>query len=414
MRNKSHYKRRKTRKLINTSIGDLFTKGKPDMVFLGLVGFLLIFGIIMVYDSSAVISNRDFGNQFFFLIKHIQWIAIGLAAGFIAFNFDYHNYPKLVLPALVVTIAALLAVLIAGQEEFGSKRWITVGGFDIQPSELTKLVFTIYLASWLSKQRTAAKVKTFKDLVKNHLYTDLIPFFLITIGICMLILLQPDLGTTAIVGITALIVYFLSGTDFVHTLGSIVIISIMGVLGIVAAILEGYRLVRVKTFLETIKTGDVPDPMESGYQIQQVLIGIGSGGLWGLGFGESRQKYGYLVHYTAFTDTIFAVFAEEFGLIGSTLLILLFLVFLMRGFKIASKAKDKLGAMLALGITVWFGLQIFFNIAANVVLMPLTGIPLPFFSYGGSSMVVVLIAVGILLNISRQSNQTIGRSLPVK
>jgi len=196
--------------------------------------------------------------------------------------------------------------------------------------------------------------------------------------------------------------FFLSGKDRAHSMASIAVIGVVGVpLGIIAAVLEPYRLSRIQTFLSLLLKGEVADPQGSGYQLQQILIGIGSGGIWGKGFGQSRQRFGYLVENTAFTDSTFAIILEELGLWGGIIIISAWIFFLWRGFKIAKKSPDDKGKFLAVGITIWLTCQAFFNMAANVGLIPLTGIPLPFLTYGGSSTIVTMMALGLLLNISR-------------
>jgi cell division protein FtsW len=204
--------------------------------------------------------------------------------------------------------------------------------------------------------------------------------------------------------------FLMAGEDKIHTLASGSVLLLLVPVGALAAILEPYRLKRVITFLSLLFTGNVADPQGSGYQMQQILIGIGSGGLFGTGFGQSRQRFGYLVENTAFTDSIFAVILEELGFLGGTLIILAWLVFLWRGLKIAMAAPDKEGKLLAAGITVWLVMQTLLNIAANVGFIPLTGMPIPFLSYGGSSTIVSLIGIGILLNISKYSNTQNGQT----
>lgn len=382
-------------------------QGTPDHLLLALVAILVLFGLVMVYDASVVGAAEKYKDQFLFLRNQFYWVLLGTAAGIFAYYFDYHNLPKLIVPAIITTIILLALVLVAGPVIFGSRRWVEIGSFRFQPSELAKLTFTIYLASWLAKQKK--RRGKLKQDFEEHLKTELLPFVVIFGLICSLIVIEPDLGTTAIVAVTALTVYFVSGTDVIHTIGSFLLILTTGIVGVFAAIIAPYRLRRVQTFLETLRSGDIPDPFGAGYQINQVLIAIGSGGLFGVGFGESRQKFFYLVGDSAWTDTIFAVFAEEFGFAGDVILVCAFILFISRGIRIANAAPDRLGALLATGITVWIGLQTFLNIAANIALGPLTGIPLPFFSYGGSSMVVILTAVGILLNISRYANKEVRR-----
>ena len=381
---------------------NIFGSGKrPDGMLLGIVAFLLFLGLILVYDSSAIVASSDpFNDAFYFFKLQGAWIVIGLIAAYIAYRIDYHQYPKFIPLALIITIALLVLVLVVGEVTHGSKRWIDFGFFRLQPSELAKLTFTVYLASWLSKQKVQAS--KFDSGLKTYLTKNLLPFLLLLLVTTSLILAGKDLATTAIVGAIALVIYYISGSDFLHNVGSGLIILTMTIVAAFAAILAPYRLKRVETYLHFLKTGEVADPLGAGYQLKQILIAVGSGGLFGVGFGESRQKFFYL-GISSFTDTIFAVFAEEFGLFGGIILVGLFLIFILRGLKIARNAPDTLGALLASGIVFWIGLQAFLNISANLGLIPLTGIPLPFISYGGSSMVVTLIAVGILLNISKYS-----------
>jgi len=232
---------------------------------------------------------------------------------------------------------------------------------------------------------------------------DMIPFLAILFLILTLVLLEPDLGTTGIIGIVALGMFYLSGEGALHNFGFFSIMITGGLVGVLAAVLESYRLSRIQTYLTVLKTGMPDDRLGSGYQLSQVLIAVGSGGFLGAGFGQSKQKFNYLGE-TAFSDTIFAVIAEELGFLGASLVVSAFLYFGIRGFKIALNAPDRLSALLASGITIWITLQAFLNIAAYIGLIPLTGIPMPFVSYGGSSMIVTLCGLGILLNISKYVN----------
>jgi cell division protein FtsW len=204
-----------------------------------------------------------------------------------------------------------------------------------------------------------------------------------------------------IICITAFLMFFLSGKDTFHRKGTLAILPLAFLLGAVAIIIEPYRIERIKTYFNLILNGEVADPRGTGYQMQQILIGIGSGGLFGKGFGQSRQRFGYLVENTAFTDSTFAVLLEEMGLLGGAAIIIAWIIFLWRGFKIALSATDKEGQYLATGITIWLSSQAFLNMAANVGLVPLTGIPLPFLTYGGSSTIVTIMAFALLLNVSR-------------
>lgn len=370
------------------------------------MGLLVIFGVIMVFDASVVFANEQFDDKFHFLKQEVIGVIGGCIAALFFYKFDYHKLKQLVVPMMIFTLLLLLAVFIPGigVEANGSHRWINLGFTVIQPTEVAKLSFTIYLAAWLSRARDARSGRNIQEAFAQHIKTELLPFLVVLGVVCALIIVEPDLGSTMIVGLTSFAIYFVSGTDAVHTIGSAFIMLTMAILGGFAAVLSPYRLERVKTFIPLLLRGEVEDPLGAGYQIRQILIAIGSGGVMGLGFGESRQKFQYLVETTAVTDSIFAVIAEELGLVGSVIVLAFFAFFIYRGFLIAKNAPDKLGVLLASGLTFWIGLQALLNIAANVAIIPLTGIPLPFISYGNSAMIVNLAAVGILLNISRQTN----------
>jgi cell division protein FtsW len=359
----------------------------------------LVFGIVMIFDASIYKADEIFNDRFHFVTQQAIWVIVGLIVGSVFYVWDYHQFSKLVIPGMAITLGLLVAVLFAGTEVNGSKRWFMIGPVPIQPAELAKPVFILYLATWLSKDRKY--FKNFKDAWSDHLRHGLLSFLAVLMLVAGLVIAEPDLGTTIIICATAFVIYFSSGKDFVHLLGSILIVFIVGLLGTAAALLESYRLERVKTYLDLLLTGEVSDPRGSGYQIQQILIGIGSGGFWGKGFGQSRQRFGYLVENTAFTDSIFAIILEELGMIGGIIIIAVFLLFFSRAYKIAKNAPDRMGSLLAGGIGFWLVFQAFMHMGANVGIVPLTGVPLPFFTYGGSSTVVALAGVGMLLNVSR-------------
>lgn len=357
-------------------------------------------GAMMIYDASVYQANQTFGDQFHFLKLQLLWLLLGSIPAFFFYFIDYRKLLKLSLPALAITLVFLLLVLIVGDEINGSKRWFQIGSLPpIQPAEFAKIVTVMYLSSWLAKKDY--HFTKFEDALKKGFGKNLLGFIAILGAIALLVLLEPDLGTTMIICVTAFGMFFVSGKDKAHTVGSIGVLILLLPLAVLAAVLEPYRLSRVQTFLNLILTGEVSDPRGSGYQMQQILIGIGSGGFWGKGFGQSRQRFGYLVENTAFTDSIFAVVLEELGLWGGAILVFSWIFFLWRGFKVAMNAIDREGQLLATGITIWLTCQAFFNMAANVGLIPLTGIPLPFLTYGGSSTIVTMMAFGLLLNVSR-------------
>lgn len=379
-------------------------KHSPDKGILFFLIIMAIFGAIMIYDASVYQANQVFKDQFYFLKLQLIWLILGGAVAFIFYIIDYRKLLKLALPALVVTIVLLVLVLAFGEDINGAKRWFQIGPLPpIQPAEFAKITIVIYLASWLAKREH--KYTKFDEALKKGFLNNLLGFIAILGVIAVLVLLEPDLGTTMVICTTAFGMFFISGKDKAHTVGSAGILLLFFPLAALAAILEPYRLKRVTTYLNLILTGEVADPKGTGYQMQQILIGIGSGGFWGKGFGQSRQRFGYLVENTAFTDSIFAVVLEELGLWGGALIVFSWIFFLWRGFKIALNAIDREGQLLAAGITIWLTCQAFFNMAANVGIIPLTGIPLPFLTYGGSSTIVTLIAFGLLLNVSKYAKQ---------
>jgi cell division protein FtsW len=375
--------------------------GSGDKIILTLTILMVVFGAMMIFDASMYVADQVFFDKFHFLILHLQWLVIGIVLAVIVYFWDYHKILKLAVPALIIIILLLLLVLVAGDEINGAKRWFSLGSLgNIQPAEFAKIAIILYLASWLSKQNFQYKTLTsaFKDGFGKHLLN----FGSILASIAILIILEPDLGTTMIICATAFFMFLMSGENRVHTKITLASALVLGVpLATIAAVIEPYRLQRVKTYLELLLKGEVADPRGSGYQIQQILIGIGSGGFIGKGFGQSRQRFGYLVENTAFTDSIFAIILEELGFLGGSILVFAWILFFLRGFKIAQNAPDKEGRLLAMGIVVWLTMQAFLNMGANVGLIPLTGMPLPFFTYGGSSTLVTLLGVAILLNISR-------------
>ena len=381
---------------------------KPDKFILFFTIAMAIFGAIMIFDASVYKANEVFNDQFYFLKFQIIWLVIGSIPTLIVYFWDYKKLLKLSLPLLIAVIILLALVLFLGEETNGSKRWFSIGPLpQIQPAEFAKLALILYLSSWLAKQEY--KYTNISTALKEGFLKNLIGFIVILGIVAILVLLEPDLGTAMIICITSFAMFLMAGEDKTHTFGSIAVVILFVPIAALAGILEPYRLERIKTFLNLLVTGDVADPKGSGYQMQQILIGIGSGGLFGKGFGQSRQRFGYLVENTAFTDSIYAVVLEELGLIGGTIIIISWVLFLWRGLKVALNAPDKQGKLLADGITVWLTTQALLNMAANVGLIPLTGIPAPLLTYGGSNTLVTLIGIGILLNISKYSSSSNAR-----
>jgi len=358
-------------------------KSTPDFILILVTLTLLAIGLIMVYSASAVWANYKFNDSFFFAKRQLLFAGLGFAAMFLMMNIDYWSWRKWAKPILIVCFILLLVVLIPGigMERNGSRSWIGVGAFSIQPSEFIKLALIAFLAKFLSEKQR------YITTVKKGLGPSLALVFL-AFG---LIMLQPDLGTGTVMVGTCIVMLFIAGARIFH----FAVLGLIGLAGFVGLILSApYRMARITSFLDPWK-----DPLNSGFQIIQSLYAIGPGGLFGLGLGESRQKFFYLPEPQ--TDFIFAILSEELGFIGGSLVILLFALLLWRGIKIALGAPDLYGSFLAVGIISMIAIQVMINIGVVTGLMPVTGITLPFLSYGGSSLTIMLMAVGVLLNISR-------------
>jgi len=369
----------------------------PDAPLIVGLLVLLAFGVLMVYDSSVVASLDLFGVQYYYALRQIIWVVISITVALFFYFFDYRRLKKLALPLFLFTIVLLILVLLptpVSLEIRGSKSWLAlpfdiplIGDIRFQPSELAKFSLILYLSALFSGRLKKVRAKG-KDERPGFLE------FLLPTGILVgLIALEPDNGTLLIVGLLGVASFFFAGASFFQLL--FLVPSVLAS-GAVLAISNSNILDRIKVFLNP-----QADTLGIGYQINQVLIALGSGGLFGLGIGESRQKYGYIPDIS--TDTIFAVIGEEFGFIGVLFIIFLFGYIIYRGFLIARNAPDEFGRVLAASITFWFGLQVLINLGAMTNLIPLTGVTLPLISYGGSSLFVFLSAFGILLNISKQT-----------
>ncbi len=358
---------------------------------------LSIFGTVMVYSGSVLVALRQGFEPQHYFIRQLIWVALGLVGGYIAFRINYRKLPQIAPYALGFVIFLLIAVLLLNWGD-PIKRWIDLGFFDLQPSELAKLVFLVYLSSWLAKHKESSG--SINEVIKNHFLKELLPFLILLTSVSVLILVEPDMDTTVILGLTSFLVYFISGNSLLHVLGSFSVGTLFITTFALATKFASYRLERFSNWYNFWVNSSIQDPYGAGYQLKQILVAVASGGIFGVGFGESRQKFHYLGE-TAFSDTIFAIFAEEFGFIGSIILISAFFAIMYRGFQIARKAPDKLGFLLAISITIWITLQASLHIASNVALIPINGNTLPFISYGGSSTIINLTAIGLLLNISR-------------
>jgi cell division protein FtsW len=347
-----------------------------------LVGVLCVFGVVMVGSASPVISLALYGSPWSVLIRQLLWMGLGLTALLILSRVDYHRWQAVRGPLVVVTMALLVVVLVPhlGVTAGGSSRWIGLGAFQLQPSELMKLALAVFAADLLTR-----RVGRFSEP-----RVVIVPVLLV-LGISgLLILKQPDMGTALVLSAIAFGILFMGGVP----MGPIVkILGAFGVVALVVGLADPYRRDRILSFLN-------PGAHQSGsgYQVWQSLIGLGSGHLFGLGLGGGRQKWGTLPN--AHTDFIFSVVGEELGLVGAVVLLALFFALAWFGLRAATQAPDRFGSLLAVGITTWITSQAVINIGAVVGVLPVTGIPLPFISFGGSSLIITMAAVGILLNIA--------------
>jgi len=360
-------------------------KTAPDFILITVTLTLLAVGLIMVYSASAVWADYKFDDSFYFVKRQMLFAGVGIIAMFFLMNVDYWSWRTWAKVMLIVCFVLLLLVLIPGigTVRNGSRSWIGVGAFSIQPSEFMKLAMIIFLAKYLSINQK--NITSFKN--------GLLPSLLLVFTAFGLIMLQPDLGTGTVMVGTCLVMIFVAGARIKH----FVILGLIGLAGFVALVLSApYRIKRITSFLDPWE-----DPLGSGFQIIQSLFAIGPGGLFGLGLGQSRQKFFYLPEPQ--TDFIFAILAEELGFIGGSFVLLLFALLLWRGIRVALGAQDLYGSFLAVGIISMVAIQVMINIGVVTGLMPVTGITLPFLSYGGSSLTLMLMAVGVLLNISRYS-----------
>ena len=369
-------------------------RAPPDRILLTLIVFLIIFGLIMVFDASVVFSYAYFGDKYKFIVQQLIWAGIGSAAMAFTYFVPYKVYKVLTVPMLIVTVGLLGAVILFAQQISGAQRWLDLGNFIIQPSELAKLTYIIYIAIWLSKER---KFSTWKE----YLHVELLPFLLSTGVVTGMVIAGNDMGTACIILFISFLMYFLAAKTKLQKQGFLLTLG-LGVIALITfVVIQPYRISRVEVFWDLLK-GQIRNPTTTGFQIYQILIAIGSGGWFGTGFTHSLQKYD-LVETTAATDSIFAIIGEEFGFLICLALIGLYLAITLRGLRVAEKVKDRIGSMLAAGVAIWIGTQAFINIAANIGLIPLTGVPLPLVSYGGSALVTLMAALGILLNVSRNA-----------
>lgn len=349
-----------------------------------LVAILVFFGLITLTSASAPVGYAEFGDTYYFIKRQMLFgLLPGMVLFFLCVKIDYQFWRKFSWLLYIISLVLLLLVFIpqVGLTINGARSWIQLGGYSFQPAEFAKLTLVMLMASLLSKKK--------RDL--NDWKSGLLPVLLLLVPSIILIGLQPDVGTLSILAVMIFVILYFAKVKPVY-------LAILGLLGMIAfmvlLLMAPYRVQRLTTFLHPEL-----DPKGVGYQINQAFLAVGSGGLWGLGLGHSRQKFQYLPEVQA--DSIFAILAEEMGFFVCVALVILLAFFSLRGLKIAKQAPDQFGRLLVGGIMIWFMWQSFLNIGSMVGVMPLTGVPLPFVSHGGSALMVALMAVGIVLGVSR-------------
>ncbi|HZZ99040.1 MAG TPA: putative lipid II flippase FtsW [Candidatus Saccharimonadia bacterium] len=341
------------------------------------ITILVALGVLFVFDASVAEAFQNFNDKFYFAKQQIFWAGTGMIALWIASLLPMKFYKAIGMPLFFGSLVLLVAVLIPGigTTVQGAQRWIVLGPARFQPAELTKIGMILYFSQWLLK--------------KQHS----IPFLTLTGAIFLLLLKQPDLGTALILGAIAVSIFIGAGGSWKSIAG----VGIFGIIGVLALIIiSPYRMQRLEAFQNPDK-----DPLGASYHIRQITIALGSGGLFGQGIGQSRQKYQYIPE--ASTDSIFAITAEEIGFVGALAVLGLYILVIWHGFRISEHATDQYSRLVALGIVTWIGMQTILNLGSIVALVPLTGVPLPYISYGGSSLISILAASGILIGIGKRS-----------
>ena len=355
--------------------------GTIDAWLCVVTGLLLAIGLMMVYSTTFDWSFQEFGSQYTVFFQQLRSLGVGIGVVIVLMLLDYRLWRRFSVLMLLGTVGALVAVLLFGDTVFGSRRALINGAF--QPGELAELVIVIYMATWLSSRKTQIRSLTY----------GLIPFAVLVGIVAALILAQPDISTAATIVVVAGIMFFLAGADLVQIGVAAAFIGVVGVLYITQSGPDSAQD-RVSSFLS-----GASDVTQADYHVRQAIVAFSNGGLTGVGLGQGRQKFGNLP--APHTDSIFAIIGEELGALGATLVVGLYIAMVVRGLQIARRATDNFGALLASGLTIWIAIKALLNIAVMTGMVPPTGASLPFISFGGSSLVVVMAGVGLLLSISR-------------
>jgi cell division protein FtsW len=360
-------------------------KKPPDFIFIAIAILLTLFGLVMLSSASSDLGKNKFGDGYYYLKHQIYYgLSLGILGFIIGFAFYYGFWEKTGIPLLIATIILLILVFSPlGVNIKGGARWLNIGSLTFQPGEILKLTFFIYLAAWVARNQSRSR----------KFLEGFLPFLTLVGGIMLLLLLQPATTTSILIFGASILMYFTAGARMSFL---IIAVFIAAVAVSLLVYFSPYRFERVLAFLNPER-----DPLGSSYHINQAQIAIGAGGLFGVGFGQSTTKLKFLPEPIG--DSIFAIIAEELGFVGASLVVLVFLVFVWRGFYIAKRAPDTFSRVLVSGFVSLIGLQAFVNMSAISGLIPLSGVPLPFISYGGTALAVFLTMVGIIANISRYS-----------
>ncbi|HRZ87197.1 MAG TPA: putative lipid II flippase FtsW [bacterium] len=350
---------------------------------------LLCVGIVMIYSTSAIFADVRYGSNYYFLKRQLLWLALGLAGFFTFSQIDYHRFRGLSRVGIVVSLVLLAAVFIphVGRGAGGAKRWISLGFFSFQPSEIAKYATIIFLADYLDRKQSTIGL----------FFKGFIPPCMVLGAVLVMIVAQPDLGTVIAIALVSLILFFIGRVRIAH-----ILTMILGSLPALYVLLfrVEWRRKRLLAFLDPWK-----DPQGSGFQIIQSFIALGSGGLFGVGLGQSRQKLFYLPE--AHTDFIFSIIGEELGLVGTLAVVVLFILFLYLGARIVLRAADYFGQLLSAGIVSMITLQTIVNVSVVTGSIPTKGLPLPYISFGGSSLLLIMTATGVLMNVAKQAGKKV-------
>jgi cell division protein FtsW len=358
--------------------------GRADYALILLTAVLTTLGLVAVWSASFVIGLAEYGDPNYFIFRQAIWAGLGTVLLVAAMRTDYHLYRKHALFLIVGTIIALALVLVVGVKTNGARRWLGIGEFTVQPAEFAKLTVIIYLAAWLDGRRE--RLRSFEG--------GMVPFAIIIGLIGGLIMLEPSLGTTLVIVAIAVTMFWVAGATWKQMVG----LALAGVIAVgILAMAQGYRAERIATFF------NADDPQGHGFQTLQALIALGNGGVNGLGLGASRGKFFYIPE--SHTDGVFAIIGEELGVIATIAVLMLYVVLMIRGYQVARRCPDNFGMLVATGITTWVTAQAFLNIGGITSMTPLTGVPLPFLSFGGNALAAVLLGMGVLIGISRHGRQ---------